>query len=76
MLRMEKRDVINAVPPFLPAAAGLSLASHFDGNGITGPYWGLSEMVFEKLPNRTLPSPASGAFLSGIFHFLLFSSTI
>ena len=27
---------------------------HFDDNGVTGPDWGLSEMVFSKSSGRTL----------------------
>ena len=52
--------------------ASLPEPLHFDDNGITGPDWGHSEVVFKCFRDRRLPAYIS---LSGTFHILLFSST-
>ena len=52
--------------------ASLPEPLHFDDNGITGPDWGHSEVVFKCFRDRRLPAYVS---LSGTFHILLFSST-
>ena len=45
----------------------------FDGNGITGPDWGRSEVVFGCFPPKRF-QPA--ALLSGTFHIVLVSSML
>lgn len=52
----------------------------FDGYGVTGPDWGLSEMVFVRFPHKTLPpvpfSYTARRLSLSLFPGLLFSSQI
>ena len=57
---------------FRPGASASDRNHLFDDNGVTGPDWGRSEVVFSPLPLGMLPATAS---FSGSFHGLLFSST-
>ncbi len=43
----------------------------FDGYGVTGPDWGLSEMVFVRFPHKTLP-PVPFSILRGVSLCLCF----
>lgn len=47
----------------------------FDDNGITGPDWGRSELVFDHVPVKTL-APQNGVSLCHIHCDLLVSSTL
>jgi len=47
----------------------------FDDNGITGPDWGRSELVFDHVPAKTL-APPDGVSLCHIRCDLLVSSTL
>ena len=48
---------------------------HYDDNGITGPDWGRSELVFDHVPVKTL-APQNGVSLCHIRCDLLVSSTL
>ena len=64
------RDYVLAVPPCLPTEK--QSATQKDDNGITGPDWGRSELVFGCFFAEVLPPNAP---LSVAFHSLLVSST-
>ena len=59
-----------AVPPIL-----FFQTTSFDDNGITGPDWGRSELVFDHVPVKTL-APQNGVSLCHIHCDLLVSSTL
>ena len=59
-----------AVPPIL-----FFQTTSFDDNGITGPDWGRSELVFDHVPVKTL-APQNGVSLCHIRCDLLVSSTL
>ena len=68
-----KRDDVfsfTAVPPIL-----FFQTTSFDDNGITGPDWGRSELVFDHVPAKTLALP-DGVSLCHIRCDLLVSSTL
>lgn len=68
----QKDDVFSftAVPPIL-----FFQTTSFDDNGITGPDWGRSELVFDHVPAKTL-APPDGVSLCHIRCDLLVSSTL